>query len=206
MANVSIKYKTIVHFLLSLLVVLYWLVSTDSSNYSWNPKGEELDLIDTATWKIFLFKCTFWLILTNILIYSLFELIRKSLAKVLFSFFIFAISLIFIKPFINRECADYYFTIFKNQSVSEEYIDDVIYEAGYYIGLKINNELLNSDFKYRDYAIGTLADIEYYPSIENLIRLLNKEETPQHTKDRIVTELIEFGTDQSLNAVEEYNS
>ena len=59
-----------------------------------------------------------------------------------------------------------------NQSVSEEYLQDPIKEAGYHIGPILTDKIKDKNMKLRRYAISGLDDIKYKPATETLREIL----------------------------------
>jgi hypothetical protein len=164
--------KILPYLLTSLFVVGLWWLFTGTDNYAWNPKGKETLILDIALISIFYYKTLFWLVIANVTVFAFRQLLHKNykttaIAALLTIMFYFGVGQI-----IDKKCAFHYYSIFQNQSVSEEYIDRPILEAGYQIGPIVTENIADKDMKYRRYAIGGLEKIKYIPATPTLTKIL----------------------------------
>jgi len=189
------------YFLTSIFVVGLWWLFTRTDNYAWNPKGKETLTLDIAHISIFYYKTLFWLVIANSTVFIMRQLIRKNYkttailasATILFYFLIGQI--------VDKKCAFHYYSIFHNQSVSEEYIDKPILEAGYQIGPIVTERIADKEMKYRRYAIGGLEKIKYKPATPILIKiLLDKTEIDVFRADALHA-LTAFDTDEARKII-----
>jgi len=158
--------------LTSLLVIFFWKIRTDASNYAWNPKGKELLMLDIALTSIFIYKTLFWLFVANLAVFAMIQLKRKKHKIAGSTFLATIVFYIFVGMYVDKKCAPFYYNVFLNQSVMEEYITRPILEAGYYIGPILTKEITNREIKYRRYAINGLGEIKYKPATETLKQIL----------------------------------
>ena len=165
--------KRILPFLLtSIFVIGFWKLCTSTDNYAWNPKGKETLMLDFALTTIFFYKTLFWLVVANLIVFAVKLIINKNF-KIASLITGLAILIYFIAGhYIDRKCAFHYYSVFHNQSVTEEYIDRPIIEAGYPIGSVLTEEIVKKEMKYRRYAIGGLGKISYRPAIGTLRQIL----------------------------------
>lgn len=164
--------KILPFFLTSILVIGFWRLLTSTDNYAWNPIGKEILMLDIALTTIFIYKTFFWLIIANLIVYSIKHLIKKSF-KIASLICILTILIYFIAGhYIDKKCAYSYYSVFHNQSVAEEYIVRPIKQAGYQIGSILTEQIIDKEMKYRLYAIGGLKEIKYKPSISVLAKIL----------------------------------
>jgi len=164
--------KILLFVLTSLFVVVFWKIWTETSNYAWNPQGKELLMLDTALISIFFYKTLFWLFVANLTVFTVIQLKRKKYKIVGSIFLLTIVFYIFAGLYVNKKCAPFYYIVFHNQSVMEEFIDRPILEAGYHIGHILTEKINDKEMKYRIYAIGGLEKIKYKPATESLKRIL----------------------------------
>ena len=192
--------------LTSLLVVVFWKIWTRADNYAWNPQGKELFFLDIALTSIFFYKTMFWLVVTNLTVLTVIQLKRKKYKIAGITLLLTIVFYIFAGQYINRKCAPFYYRVFLNQSVMEEYISRPIEEAGYYIGPILTDEIANKEMKYRRYAIGGLEKIKYKPATETLKRiLLDKTENDIFRADAYET-LHGFDTKETRKILNDFRS
>ena len=96
--------------------------------------------------------------------------------------------------------------IFVNQSVSEEYLQDPIKQAGYHIGPILTDKIKDKNLRYRRYAIGGLGEINYKPATETLRTILfDKTEHEEFRADAYET-LTKFRTDIAKKILDEFRA
>jgi hypothetical protein len=157
--------KTAPYLLVSLLVIGIWRLKTDSENYAWFPKGKEQLMLDIALARIFIYKVFFWLILANSVFFAVSYLVKRNYKIGALTTAFAVLFYCFTVKWVEEKCAISYCTVFHNQSVSEEYLQDPIKEAGYSIGPLLTASIGDKNMKFRRYAISALGDIHYAPAI-----------------------------------------
>ena len=100
----------------------------------------------------------------------------------------------------------FYYSVFHNQSVTEEYIDRPIVNAGYQIGSIVTENIADKDMKYRRYAIGGLEKLKYKPAIPTLIKiLLDRTELVVFRADAFQA-LRKFDTEETRKTISDFRS
>lgn len=154
--------KTILPYLiLTTIVIVWWKVATTTSNYAWNPKGKEVLMLDISLTTIFVYKVLFWLTVGNAGLFAIVSSLKgKKMTSAISA--ILTITIYFIGGhWVDKEVAFSYFTVFRNQSVTEEYAERPILEAGYHIGPELEMYIQNRLTDDRRYAINGLGKIKY---------------------------------------------
>lgn len=193
--------KILPYFLTSIFVVGLWWLLTGTDNYAWNPKGKETLMLDIALTSIFYYKTVFWLIIANVTVFTIRQLLRKNykttaITALLTTIFYFAGGQV-----VDKKCAFHYYSVFHNQSVTEEYIQEPILDAGYQIGPILTENIADKEMKYRRYAIGGLEKLKYKPAITTLTKiLLDKSEVDVFRADAFLA-LTTFDTDETRKIV-----
>ena len=164
--------KILPHFLTSILVVGLWWIFTLTDNYAWNPEGKEVLMLDIALTSIFYYKTLFWLVVANLTVFTVKQLLRKNYKATVFTGLFTAIFYFAVGQIVDKKCAFHYYTVFHNQSVTEEYIEEPILNAGYQIGPILTENIADKEMKYRRYAIGGLEKLNYKPAIPTLTKIL----------------------------------
>lgn len=183
--------------LTSLLVIVFWKIQTGTDNYAWNPQRKELLFLDIALISIFFYKTLFWLFVANLAVFIVIQLKRRKYKIAGVALLLTIFFYIFAGQYVNKKCAPFYYRIFLNQSVTEDYITRPILEAGYYIGHILTEKIADKEMKYRRYAIGGLAKIKYKPATEVLKRILfDKTENEVFRADAYET-LHSFNTEKT---------
>ena len=199
--------KSILPYLITTIaVIVFWKIWTETDNYAFNPKGKEVFQLDIALSIIFLYKVSFWLILSNLIVFTVRQFIRKKRVSLIVSLILTVIFYFSLKPFVDKKCAPFYYTVFVNQSVSEGYITRVIKEAGYEIGPLLTEKIQNKQLKYRRYAISGLGKIKYKPAtltLENI--LLDSTETDYFRADAYDV-LKQFDTKESKKIIDKFKA
>ena len=192
--------------LTNLLVVVFWKIWTETDNYAWNPQGKELLFLDIALTSIFFYKVMFWLLVANLAVLTVIQLIRKKYKIAGIILLVTIVFYIFAGQYVSKKCAPFYYRVFLNQSVMEEYIERPILEAGYYIGPILAKEIIDKNMKYRLYAIGGLEKIKYKPATENLKQILfDKTENEVFRADAYET-LHSFDTEETRKILNDFRS
>jgi len=199
--------KIIIPYLLtSLLVIGFWKIWTLTDNYAFNPKGKEILSLDIALTFIFIYKTAFWLVITNLLVFTTQQLIKKKYITIGISA-LATISFYFIVgQYVKKECAFYYYTVFQNQSTMEEQITRPIIEAGYSIGPILTRNIADKNMKNRNYAIGGLREINYIPSTNTLKNILFDKTENATTRADAYFALSTFNTNETKNIILDFRN
>jgi hypothetical protein len=164
--------KILPNFLTSIFVVGLWWLLTWTDNYSWNPKGKEVLMLEIALTSIFYFKTLFWLVVANLIVFAIRQLIRKNYKTTTIATLLIAIFYFAVGEIVDKKCAFHYYSVFHNQSVTEGYIQEPILNAGYQIGPILTDNIVDKEMKYRRYAIGGLEKLKYKPATTTLTKIL----------------------------------
>jgi hypothetical protein len=164
--------KIIPYFLTSIFVVGLWWILTWTDNYAWNPVGKELLMLEIALISIFYYKTLFWLVVANVTVFTVRQLMRNNYKTTAISALLTILFYFFVGQVVDKKCAFHYYSVFHNQSVTEEYIQEPIQKAGYQIGPILTENIADKEMKYRRYAIGGLEKIKYNPAIPTLTKIL----------------------------------
>jgi len=193
--------KILPYFLTSIFVVGLWWLLTGTDNYAWNPKGKELLMLEIALISIFYYKTLFWLVVANSTVFIIRQLISKNYKTTTIAFAVTSVFYFVVGQIVDKKCAFHYYSVFHNQSVSEEYIDRPILEAGYQIGPILTENVADKEMKYRRYAIGGLEKIKYKPATTKLTKiLLDKSEIDVFRADAFQA-LMTFDTDETRKII-----
>jgi hypothetical protein len=180
------------YLLASLVVVGIWWLNTSSENYAWFPKGKEQLTLDIALARIFVYKVFLWLILANSAVFGIKHTLRKQ-HKTGLSGALFAVAFYLVAgKWVEEKCAFSYYTVFLNQSVSEEYLQDPIKEAGGAIGPLLSASISNRKMKFRRYAISALGEIDYRPATPVLRSIVFDRSEPDYIRDDAQEVLTKF--------------
>jgi hypothetical protein len=145
---------------------------TLTDNYAWFPKRKERLLLDFALLDIFIYKSLFWLLISNLTVFSVVTFIKKKRRTSLITFSLTLIFYFALRLVVNKSCASAYYRIFVNQSVSEEYIQEPLLQGGYQVGYIVSENLPRKEMKYRRYAIGAIGKLKFKPAIPTLQQIL----------------------------------
>ncbi|MBD8019156.1 HEAT repeat domain-containing protein [Weeksellaceae bacterium Sa1CVA4] len=198
--------KILPYFLTSIFVVGLWWVLTWTNNYAWNPVGKELLMLEIALISIFYYKTLFWLVIANVTVFTVRQLMRKNYKTTAISALLTISFYFFVGQVVDKKCAFHYYSVFHNQSVSEEYIDRPILEAGYQIGPIITENIADKEMKYRRYAIGGLEKIKYKPATPTLTKiLLDKSELEVFRADAYEA-LTAFDTEETRKILTDFEN
>lgn len=194
------------YLLASLLVIGFWMLRTSTDNYAWDPQGKETTMLDIALTFLFFHKALFWLVAANLLVLGLLQLTKKNyktagVVIVLTCTYYFTLARV-----IDQKCAFFYYMVFQNQSVSEEYMLRPIEEAGYAIGPLLTGNIADENMKHRRYAILGLQKINYEPATERLgVILFDPSEQDFYRQDAYEA-LKTFNNERAKKLIEEYEN
>lgn len=196
------KFLNILPFLVtSLIVIGFWKLWTWTDNYAWNPKGKELLMLDIALTSIFFYKTVFWLVVANLTVFAVRQGIKKNFKIFGVTTFLTVAIYFFVGNYVDKKCAFHYYVVFKNQSVTEEYILEPILQAGQHIGHILTEKITDRDMKYRRYAINGLEKLKYKPATQTLKEILfDKSEVDVYRADAFIA-LRTFDTDETRKIV-----
>ena len=107
---------------------------------------------------------------------------------------------------VNKKCAPFYYSVFHNQSVTEEYIDRPIVNAGYQIGSIVTENIADKEMKYRRYAIGGLEKIKYKPAIPTLTKILLDKSEIGVVRAVAFQALRKFDTEETRKTISDFRS
>ena len=198
--------KILPYVLTSIFVVGLWWLFTRTDNYAWFPKGKETLMLDIALISIFYYKTLFWLVFANVTVFAVRQLLRKNYKTTTITALFEIVFYILLGQVVDKKCAFHYYSVFHNQSVSEEYIDRPILEAGYQIGPIITENIADKEMKYRSYAIGGLEKIKYKPATKTLTKiLLDKSELVVFKADAYKA-LIAFDNEETRKVLTDFKN
>ena len=163
-------------------------------------------MLDIALTSIFYYKTIFWLVIANVTVFAIRQLLRKNykftaITTLLTTLFYFTFGQI-----VDKKCAFHYYSVFHNQSMTEEYILEPILNAGYQIGPILTENIADREMKYRRYAISGLEKIKYKPATQTLTRiLLDKSEIDLFRADAYQV-LTTFDTEETRKILMDFNN
>jgi hypothetical protein len=202
--TIAIK-KILPYFLTSVFVVGLWLLLTWTDNYAWFPKGKETLMLDIALTSIFYYKTVFWLVIANVTVFVVRQFLRKNYKTIVVTALFSIVFYFFAGEIVDKKCAFYYYSVFHNQSVSEEYIDRPILEAGYQIGPILTENIVNKEMKYRLYAIEGLKKINYHPATPILTNILLDKSEIDVFRANAYQVLTTFDTEEARKIAIDFN-
>lgn len=197
--------KLFPYFVLTVFIILWWKLSTDASNYAWNPKGKELLILELSLQTIFIYKTCFWLLVMNTGLFASIHAFKKKYAIALVATLIGTVIFFFGNKWVDRQLAQPYFTVFINQSVDEENIEKPIIESGYHVGEYLTPYIQQKDARYRRYAISGLGKIKYNPAIGPLQHIVNDSTEQDFIRADALSALKEIGTNEATSVIESYH-
>jgi hypothetical protein len=198
--------KILPYLLTSIFVVGLWWLFTRTVNYAWFPKGKETLMLDIALISIFYYKTLFWLVISNVTVFAVRQLLRRNYKTTAITVLFAIVFYFLVGQVVDKKCAFHYYSVFHNQSVSEEYIDRPILEAGYQIGQIITENIADKEMKYRRYAIGGLEKIKYKPATPTLTKiLLDKSELEVFRADAYEA-LTTFDTEETRKVLTDFKN
>jgi hypothetical protein len=196
--------KILPYFLTSIFVVGLWWLLTGIDNYAWNPKGKETLMLDIALTSIFYYKTFFWLVIANVTVFAIRQLLRKNYKATAITTLLTTIFYFTVGQIVDKKCAFHYYSVFHNQSVTEEYIQEPILNAGYQIGPILTENIADREMKYRRYAIAGLEKLKYKPATTTLTKILfDKSEIDVFRADAL-SALTTFDTDETRKIVSKF--
>ncbi len=181
--------KILPYILISILIIIYWRIQTLINNYAWNPKGKQTLFLDIALTSIFYYKTIFWLTIGSIVVFIFQSESKKQRIKVLIGIFTLLFIYIFGGEYTSKKCANFYYIVFQNQSVSEEYLEEPIIKGGYEVGKYLTENIEDKNMKYRRYAISGIGKIKYDKAIPILEKILKDKSEPDFIKNDILESL-----------------
>ena len=198
--------KMLPYLLTSLIVIGLWQLFTSTDNYDWFSKGKERLMLDTALTTIFIYKTAFWLVIANTSVFITSSISKNNYKAAGVSAFVGVAFYFFAGQVIDKSCALFYYVVFVNQSVTEEYLQDPLREAGYYIGPILTEKIKDKQAKFRRYAIGGLGDINYKPATETLQQIWSDRTEPDYIRADAYAVLAKFNSAESKRVLFNFDS
>jgi hypothetical protein len=191
--------------ILSILVFVYLYAHFLLSNAAFFIRWSENEkIINDSLETIFTYKLVFWLLIINLLVFTIILLFRQKYKHSLILFIFIIITYIFIGEYINKKCASYYFEVFLYQRVPESAITEPLKDAGYNIGPFLNEYIIDKNAHFRRYAINGISKIDYTPAIPTLKIILYDSSEVFYIKDDVISALYELNTKESKIIIEDY--
>ncbi|MRM95518.1 HEAT repeat domain-containing protein [Riemerella anatipestifer] len=197
----KIVFKILPYALTTIIVIVVWKIFTLTDNYAWNPKGREILALGIALNSIFITKVIFWIITTNIFVFSIQNLLNKNVKIGLTFLLIGLLTYFFGEKWTDKNVALNYYTVFLNQSVSEEYIEEPILDADYEIGKYLAEDISDKQMKYRRYAIAGIGKIKYDKANEVLEKILFDPSENENIKNDVLEALEKIGNDDAKRII-----
>jgi hypothetical protein len=191
---------------LSVLTIISWRLSTLTDRYAWEPRGNDTQILNISLSTIFLFKVIFWLIVLNGALFAFISYVRGRKTISLLSGAVVVVICFFGGRLVNRELTSSYFSIFRNQSVPEEYIERPLVESGYEMGPRLVEYIQDESVKNRRYAISALGKIGYEPATPVLSTILFDLDEPDYIRAEAWQALRSFGTDETEKIIAEFDT
>lgn len=192
------------YLILSAVIITWWRVETLTDKYAWNPQGKDLLMLDLHLSIIFVYKMLFWLVVGNTALFAFISYLKKRIIISLTGAVVAALVYFSGGRWVNRELAFSYFVVFRNQSVSEEYIERPILESGYYIGSDLTKYIQNRSVEHRRYAISGLGKIRYEPATSALRDILFDTGEPDEIRADALVALRSIGTNETEKIIKEF--
>jgi len=200
----KIALKILPYLIVSILIIIYWKIQTSTSNYAWNPKGKQTLFLDIALLSIFYYKTVFWLLIGNIIVFLLQNRGKEQRIKALIGVFSFLLIWAFGNEFINKKCANFYYIVFQNQTVSEEYLEEPILQGGYEVGKYLSENIEDKNMQYRRYAIEGIGKIKYDKAVPVLAKILNDNSEKDFIKNDVLESLQQINNYESNKILKDY--
>jgi hypothetical protein len=99
----------------------------------------------------------------------------------------------------EKNMVDNYYTIFKNQAVSDDFIIEPIKSAGYEIGPYLMNDITASYSTHRKYAIIGVGELQYEPAVEALNGILQSPIEKPDIRGEAYQALLKINTEKSVS-------
>ena len=192
------------YFILTILTIVWWKFATLTDKYAWNPAGKELLMLDISLTTIFVYKVVFWLIVSNSALFAFIAYLKHKRNTALVSGLLALLVYFFGGHWVNKELAFSYFAVFRNQSVSEEFIDRPILESGYYIGPELTQYIQEKSAEDRRYAISRLGKIKYEAAISTLTTILIDVNEPGYIRADAFVALRSIGTKDAYEVITDF--
>jgi hypothetical protein len=190
----TIVKRILPYFILTILTLVWWKFATLTDKYAWNPVGKELLMLDISLTTIFVYKVILWLMIGNGALFTFLTYRKGKKRLALTSGLAILLVYFFGGHWVNKELAFSYFAVFRNQSVSEEFIERPILESGYYIGPELTEYIQEKSAEDRRYAISGLGKIRYEPATSTLASILFNVEEADYIRADAFMALKAIGT------------
>jgi len=192
------------YFLTSIFVIAIWNLNTWIDNYAWFPKGNDLLILENALSSIFYYKAIFWLVVANLIVFSIRQLRKKNFIATIISTISAILIYFIVGQLVDKKCAFHYYSVFHSQSVTEQYLKEPIVSAGYHIGPILTENIGDKKMKYRRYAIVGIEKIQYKPATLTLAKILfDKSELDIFRADAYQT-LTTFQTEETRRILDDF--
>ena len=192
--TMAIAKRILPYFILTIVTIVWWKFTTLTDKYAWNPAGKELLMLDISLTTIFVYKVVFWLIVGNSALFAFIAYLKHKRKTALLSGLLALLVYFFGGHWVNKELAFSYFAVFRNQSVSEEFIEQPILECGYHIGPHLTEYIQEKSAEYRRYAISGLGKIKYEQATSTLANILFDVNEPDYIRADAFVALRSIGT------------
>lgn len=197
--------KTILPYLiLTIVTIVWWKFATLTENFAWNPVGKQLLMLDISLKTIFAYKVVFWLIVGNSALFAFVAYLKHKRKTAVVSGLLALLVYFFGGHWVNKELAFSYFRVFRNQSVSEKFIERPILESGYYIGPELTEYIQEKVVEERRYAISGLGKIKYEPATPTLARILFDVNEPDYIRVDAFVALRSIGTKDTREIIADF--
>ena len=194
------------YLILTIVTIVWWKFATLTDKYAWNPAGKELLMLDISLTTIFIYKVIFWLIVGNSALFAFIAYLKHKRRTALVSGILTLLVYFLGGHWVNKELAFSYFAVFRNQSVSEEFIERPILESGYYIGPELTEYIQEKSVDDRRYAISGLGKIKYEPATSKLASILFDANEPDYIRADAFVALKSIGTSEIKTLVSEFET
>ncbi len=184
--------------LINLAIFLFCKLHTDEGNYLWYKTASEKELLVSISC-IDLMRI-YYFVYANSINVMLLGCYFAYYYKKRLGFILLVIGvLIFyggIKLFENSIYENYY-TIFKNQKVSEDFMLEPIKRGGRGTGSFLMKDITMKGSPYRKYAIIGVGEIQYEPAVEILNTILNDLQEMPQIRGEAYKALVKLDTEQA---------
>lgn len=164
--------KGLPYVVVSVLTLVFWWLETMVENYAWHSQSDERELMESALNTIFLYKFFFWVLIMNLLIFSLTQFYSRNHFISLIGFGLLLALYGISYRYVDIKLSSHYYTIFQNQSVPESLLTRPLTRAGPAIGPILSHEILSKDMRSRRYAILGLMELNFHQSSDQMRVLL----------------------------------
>lgn len=161
-------------------------------------------MLDISLTTIFIYKVIFWLIVGNSALFAFMIYLKGKRKIALVSGSLALLVYFFGGHWVNKELAFSYFAVFRNQSVSEGFIERPILESGYYIGPELTEYIQEKSAEDRRYAISGIGKIRYEPATSTLASILFDLDEPDYIRADAFVALKTIGTKDSHAVITDF--